>query len=363
MSPLLAGPFQGAWDAAVPYVVGNIVLDRAAIWQAVTGSTNSRPDMLNANWALVGGTPVGLVKYDFSPAEAITPTLAGLVVRIGHDFDPNAMAALTTLSLPVLTTVGNAFTPRTMASLTTLSAPALTTVGGDFYSYNMAALTTLSIPALTTVGGNFAPNTMASLTTLSLPALTIIGGYFNPYSMDSLTTLSVPALTTVGDYFNPNDMASLTTLSFPALLSLGGDATITDLPLDLTSVNALLVRLAALDGTAGTTTYDSHMVDIKGPLPAPTGAGITAVATLRARSNTVTVNYRITAVNTGSKTFTVTDVANQLGGGAGSITIAGSTGNDGTYTIVSAVNGAGVTVITVVEAIPDATADGWMVAP
>ncbi len=69
------------------------------------------------------------------------------------------------------------------------------------------------------------------------------------------------------------------------------------------------------------------------------------------------VFYNITAVVQVSKTFTTTGNASAL---TGNIDVVGSTGNDGTYTIVSAVFGAGSTVITVTEAIPDATADGWV---
>lgn len=66
----------------------------------------------------------------------------------------------------------------------------------------------------------------------------------------------------------------------------------------------------------------------------------------------------VTAVVTIAKTFTVAgnQVAKFPVGGV--FYLDGSTGNNGTYTTVSAVFGAGVTVVTVVEVIPDATADG-----
>ncbi len=70
--------------------------------------------------------------------------------------------------------------------------------------------------------------------------------------------------------------------------------------------------------------------------------------------------FIITAVVQGAKTFTVTDAGADLNGATGSIDVVGSTGNNDTYTIVSSVSGAGSTVITTTEAIPDATADGWV---
>ncbi len=66
----------------------------------------------------------------------------------------------------------------------------------------------------------------------------------------------------------------------------------------------------------------------------------------------------ITVVNQGTKTFTVTgDITSHLQQGS-IVNITGSTGNDGLYSVVSAVLNVGDTDIVVEEAIPDATADG-----
>lgn len=67
-----------------------------------------------------------------------------------------------------------------------------------------------------------------------------------------------------------------------------------------------------------------------------------------------TVN--ITAVNTTSETFTVAEDKSGLGAGD-VLLVAGSTGNDGYYTVAST-SGTGPTVITVNEDITDSTADG-----
>lgn len=66
----------------------------------------------------------------------------------------------------------------------------------------------------------------------------------------------------------------------------------------------------------------------------------------------------ITAVNQGTKQFTVAGDYTALFPAAASLTVSGSTGNDGVYTVVVAAFGAGNTVITVVEAIPSAVANG-----
>jgi len=69
-------------------------------------------------------------------------------------------------------------------------------------------------------------------------------------------------------------------------------------------------------------------------------------------------NDTITGVNQGSKTFSVaSDWSSQLVAG-NTITITGSTGNDGDYTVVSATWTGAVTNIVVSEVVPDGTVDG-----
>lgn len=73
----------------------------------------------------------------------------------------------------------------------------------------------------------------------------------------------------------------------------------------------------------------------------------------------------VTAVDQGAKTFTeAQNVGDGLAPGV-QIQISGSTANDGTYTTASfSVDGiTGATTITVVEVIPDATADGFLATP
>lgn len=243
---------------------------------------------------------------------------------IGGNFAPASLGALTSLSLPALTTVGGIFNPAYMPALTSLSLPALTAVGVNFVPSNMTALTSLSLPALTTIGGTFTPGTMAALTNLSLPALTTVGSNFSPNGMATLTNLSLPALTTVEGTFNPNNMTALTSLSLPAIERIGtslasgdvinisaavgtltsfilpatlkqvggtgGNVTITSAALNQTSVDSILVRLAALDGTNGTTAFNNRTVTITGTSAAPSATGLAAKATLVARACTVTHN-------------------------------------------------------------------------
>ena len=280
------------------------------------------------NGLLLSPANVSLTGIEFSELEfvgsnfnpntmaALTSLSLPALTGVGGTFNPNTMIALTSLSLPALTTVGGNFNPSTMAALTSLSFPALTTVGGTFNPHTMAALTSLSFPALTTVGGTFNPNTMAALTSLIVPALEFVGSNFNPSTMAALTSLSFPALTTVGGTFNPNTMAALTSLSLPVIEVLGngisttsqtaalttmeigaslklcgGNVTITSAALNQTSVDNLLVRLAALDGTNGTMLFGTgKTVTITGTSATPSAAGLAAKAILVARGCSVTHN-------------------------------------------------------------------------
>lgn len=232
-----------------------------------------------------------------------TISLPALTICYGF-FNPNNLAALTTLSLPTLTRTAG-FSCTALTALTTLSAPLLTAIDlGVFSSLgpsNMPALTTFNFPVLTTVGGSVGISNMASLTTLSLPALSTIGVFLAISTMSALTTISIPALTMISNQTGSANVisltsgtAALTTFELPStLLRVGataGNVTITSAALTQTSVDSILVRLAALDGTGGTTTFNNRVVTITGTSSTPSATGLAAKATLVARGCTVTHN-------------------------------------------------------------------------
>jgi len=74
------------------------------------------------------------------------------------------------------------------------------------------------------------------------------------------------------------------------LLQVGGDVSFTLSALNQTSVDNLLIALANLDGTGGTTLYENHTVTITGPAAAPSATGLAAKTTLQNRGCTVTTN-------------------------------------------------------------------------
>ena len=162
-------------------------------------------------------------------------------------------------------------------------------------------LTGIEFTKLEFVGGTFQPSSMAALTTLSLPALTTVGGGFNPSSMAALTSLSVPAIERIGTAITSGNAiqinagtGALTTFELPATLKQVGDTAgnvvITSAALNQASVDSILIRLAALNGTGGTMAFSNRTVTITGTSAAPSSTGLAAKATLVARGCTVTHN-------------------------------------------------------------------------
>ena len=286
-----------------------------------------------ATWANLTSLSFPVLTFcgaNFSPGTmALLTTLSiPALVFIQQQLSLSTLGSLTTLSAPALAYVGT-FNPTTMASLTTLSVPVLAYVNGSLSPNTMALLPALSFPALTFVGGSFTPSVMASLTTLSIPVLAYVGGTFNPGTMAALVTMSAPALTSVGvdlartvltgGNIAPATMGNLTTLTFPVIEVIGsissisiniitamaalstftlgstlqrveGNVIMTSNALLVASVDGLLVRLAALDGTGLTTAYSSKTVTITGTSATPSATGLAAKATLVARGCTVTHN-------------------------------------------------------------------------
>lgn len=254
------------------------------------------------------------VSMSGTAAALTTVTLTNLISMMGSwTLTANS---LTTLSLPALVNIGSAsvtliasFTP-VGTSLATISMPSLVSVNGSF-SPTLAALTSLTLTSLQTVVGAFGL-TAATLTTLSLPALTTVGGGFSPVCA-SATTVTLTSLANIAGAVAPS-FAALTTLSFPAIVSasstwtitaanlvtfslgatlksIGGNFTMTGMKLDQASVDGILVSLAALDGTGGTTAYSSKTINLSGGTSsAPSATGLAAKVTLQARSCTVTTN-------------------------------------------------------------------------
>lgn len=186
-------------------------------------------------------------------------------------------------TLEVINEAGN-------TEITEADYPTLTAVTTFIDFSGCDNLATASFPVLETVGGDIFFD-RGALQTIDFSSLISVGGYLRLAGSEGLTVVSFPALTTVAFDINFDFTFSLTEASFPSLLSLGGDFTFNGGGLNQASVDAMLVKLASLDGTAGTTSYDNHSVFLNGGTNAiPSATGLAAKTTLEGRGNSVSIN-------------------------------------------------------------------------
>jgi hypothetical protein len=110
--------------------------------------------------------------------------------------------------------------------------------------------------------------------------------------MASLTSFTLPAIVSMAGITVSSGTAALATLTLGSTLkNVGANVSITSAALSQASVDGILVRLAALDGTGGTTAFSTpRTVTITGTSSTPSATGLTAKATLVARGVTVTHN-------------------------------------------------------------------------
>jgi hypothetical protein len=183
--------------------------------------------------------------------------------------------SITTLNIPLLK-YANSINMTQMTNFVNLNIPLLKYVGGfvigGSFGTNMNSLVTLNAPSLEFLGslttGGGSPAALTSLTTINFPALKILNGAI------SITS------TVTG--------ANVTNFTFGSgLLHVGGNITITGQKLTSASVENILVRLAALDGTNGTIVFGSgRTINLSGG----TSVGQSALTTAANNARTTLVN-------------------------------------------------------------------------
>lgn len=153
--------------------------------------------------------------------------------------------------------------------------------------------TTADFTDLTEIPGNvFFSSFSSTIETMNFLALTTIDGDLQVLNLPAIVAMLLPALTNItGSIIFAGGTAALTTFTLGSgLLEVGGDVDFANCPLDQASVDNLLIALAALDGTHGTTLYTGHEVTLGGTSASPTGAGLTARDDLIAAGNSVSTN-------------------------------------------------------------------------
>jgi len=188
-------------------------------------------------------------------------------------------AVLTSLVFPALTTItGNSFASWNPV-LTSLLFPVLVNATA-FDISNNSLLNTLSFAVLSSCGQLGIRNTLA--TTLSFPALTTSTALITIQDNSQLTSVSLPVATTAKNVYSINNPL-LSVFSIPALSTLTGALRVQQSALPSSEVNLLLTKMLTVSPSSGVSIY----LDLQTPPAPPTGAGITAKATLIANGQTV----------------------------------------------------------------------------
>lgn len=217
---------------------------------------------------------------------SLTSLIASSLIQISSDFSLYCDNC-TTLTMTSLKYIGCNFIAN-FASITSANFSALVAVN-SFCGPTFAAATALTLTNLAYVGSSFIP-TCASATSVDLSSLNYVGGAIQP-SFAVLTSLSLPAITVIGGGVTISAANCVTFSMNTGLLSVAGNFSFTNAKLNQASVDGILVRLAALDGTGGTTAYSSKVVNVSGGTNAtPSATGLAAKATLVGRGCTVTNN-------------------------------------------------------------------------
>lgn len=313
------GPAFTALDLAAFESCGSF-----AIYNSSTLTTVLAPNFTtqNGNNTVTFQNLAGFTTYDlsslstmggqlsFSQCGAVPGIILPALVTVGS-INLYSCTVATEANFPVLTTCGS-FSVQSCPAMESISLPYVPEMlqtlelGSmpDLHTTDFGALTHLnglsvvSLPAL--VNFNFGSLALVdngvtvfetAVVAINLSALVTVGSDIQIGTNNDATSIDLSVLETVGASLQFTDMPLLTTISFPALLSVASDVLGTGCALSQASVDAVLVRLAALDGTAGTTTYDNHTIDLSGGTNSTPGAtGLTAKGILEGRGNTVTVN-------------------------------------------------------------------------
>lgn len=281
----LYGPLFTVWQNAIVSANGYTTPLVAANYDnaAANGVGSDLPSITTLNL----GT-IQLINNGFSGTwTTITSLVASSLVQINTDFSVT-MNGVTTLTLTLLQYVGGNFTVGASTLSGTLSLPQLQYVGNTFAPV-MGTITSISAPNLLYCGLNCG-GICASVTSVDYSSLQYVGGLFNP-TFAGLATLNLPAIVRILQAVSITAV-NLVTFSFGSTLKqIANNVLIQNAKLNQASVDGILVSLAALDGTNGTTAFSSLTVNLSGGTSsAPSATGTTAAGILTGRGCTVTTN-------------------------------------------------------------------------
>lgn len=295
------------WSSSSTYATGATVYDRGGIWQATGSNTNSQPISGNTNWTLVGGLPYVDVVLD---APAIRTAFSAPVLALDAPGEGKAVWPIRSYSI---------YTPAD---------------GSNHFSANIGinlVVGTLTDAAVATAFNGSVATSRYVETGVDVNDAAVLG------VVNSALYVKGVADRTGG------------TGTFQVRIHyLIIDGLIQPVFFAITGIDQTL-KLVTIDGDASALTGAISIID---------STGNDGTYTIVSASFVASASEAITAVNQGAKRFTVAGdhVADYPAGTP--LTVSGSTGNDGSYTIASVTLSAGNTLIVVNEAISDGTPDG-----
>ena len=257
---------------------------------------------IGGNFEIYGNQSVNGIRWTFPALDRVTNTFYIDYNSNNSDYFRNTPAP----SFPALSYVGSGMYMYYNRYTSWSNFPSLTKVQGDLQFRNNtnnddALFAGPGFPTLQRVQYGslryYQNDGMQSVPAFT--ALTRIDGemqFYQNYQLEAFP--SFPVLTYVAGV-NSSDCTSMTTLAgantaggwLPSLLYMDGDVNFRNCALDETSVDKILIKLASLDGTANTTSYNNRYVYVdQGTNAIPSANGAAAVATLEGRGCVVAVN-------------------------------------------------------------------------
>lgn len=231
------------------------------------------PATLSTLAGLLQGSGIWVDKLNISYqwiGTLVSPDLAGSI----NEIDFNANTIMTSMSFPALIATGE-ISVNNNSALESFEAPLLQVVSGQLAIRYSNSLTAVDLSALKVVGAIYLGD-LAALTSFALPAIVSFGGFWD----EEVGGLGALESFTLG--------ATLKECTGNVVFGSTSEAILNE-----ASVDNILVRLAALDGTNGTVIYGGRTVNLAGTCAAPSAAGLAAKVVLEARMCTVTVTPQL----------------------------------------------------------------------
>jgi hypothetical protein len=248
------------------------------------------------------------IQNQFNPGSPLITDLGASLPslqRVGSGFSINSSLNILNLNFPNITYLGSLTLNNNNPSVvTSINFSNLVSVGQAINISNQTAVTTFNFNSLATAFAQISISSLTSLTNIAFVNLTTLNNNNNA------TALSVQSCTALFSFIMPSIVRiyssggntinfssgtpNLTVFGFGSgLKQIGGtsgNVIFTSCSLSQSSVDGILVSLAALDGTNGTTSFNNRTVTITGTSATPSATGLAAKAVLQGRGCTVTNN-------------------------------------------------------------------------